>query len=138
MEPLPPRLAEIVDDFAALDDPRERFEELIAFGKQLPPLPEALRTPANKVAGCVSNVYVHAALEGGRLRFAASADAHLVRGLVAILVQGLEGLSPTQVRAVDPAALQRAGLLESLTPSRANAPLNILRLMQAQAAALAA
>ena len=63
-------------------------------------------------------------------------DALITKGLLALLIQGLEGLTPQQVQAIDPAFIEATGLQASLTPSRANGFLNILRMMQAQAKAL--
>jgi cysteine desulfuration protein SufE len=71
------------------------------------------------------------------LQWQGDADAQITKGLLALLIQGLSGLSPSQVLAVDPAFMAETGLQASLTPSRANGFLNILRHMQAQAAALA-
>jgi cysteine desulfuration protein SufE len=74
----------------------------------------------------------------GKLHWQGDSDAQITKGLLALLIEGLEGLSPNQVVAIDPAFIAATGLQASLTPSRANGFLNILRAMQAQAAALVA
>jgi cysteine desulfuration protein SufE len=84
----------------------------------------------------VSQVYVVAELVEGKLHWQGDSDAQITKGLLALLIEGLEGLSPAQVVAIDPAFIAATGLQASLTPSRANGFLNILRTMQAQAAAL--
>jgi cysteine desulfuration protein SufE len=76
-------------------------------------------------------------LVDGRLHWQGDSDAAITKGLLALLIQGLEGLEPATAAAIDPAFLGEMGLQASLTPSRANGFLNILRAMQAQAQALA-
>ena len=78
-----------------------------------------------------------AALVDGRLHWQGDSDAAITKGLLALLIEGLEGLEPAAAAAIDPAFLAETGLQASLTPSRANGFLNILRMMQAQASALA-
>ena len=95
-----------------------------------------LQTEDRKVQGCVSQVFVDAQLEGEVLRWQGASDALITKGLLALLIQGLDGLTPAQVIAVDPAFIAATGLQASLTPSRANGFLNILRKMQAQASRL--
>ncbi|MFM8604412.1 MAG: SufE family protein, partial [Cyanobium sp.] len=106
--------------------------------KKLDPLPDELRQEAFKVKGCVSQVYVMGSLNNGKLHWQGDSDAQITKGLLALLIEGLEGLSPAEAAAIDPAFLAATGLQASLTPSRANGFLNIFRMMQAQAAGLAA
>ena len=86
-----------------------------------------------KVKGCVSQVFVRGALDEGVMRWQGDSDALITKGLLALLIQGLDGLTPAQVQAVDPAFIAATGLQASLTPSRANGFLNILLAMQEQA-----
>ena len=79
-----------------------------------------------------------AELVDGALHWRGDSDAAITKGLLALLIEGLEGLTPQQATAIDPAFIAATGLQASLTPSRANGFLNILRLMQAQAQSLAA
>jgi cysteine desulfuration protein SufE len=83
-------------------------------------------------------VYVVGQLLEGRLHWRGDSDAAITKGLLALLIEGLEGLEPAAVVAIDAAFLAETGLQASLTPSRANGFLNILRMMQAQAQVLAA
>lgn len=107
-------------------------------GQKLEPLPDEFRHDAFKVKGCVSQVFVVAELVDGALHWRGDSDAAITKGLLALLIEGLEGLTPQQATAIDPAFIAATGLQASLTPSRANGFLNILRLMQAQAQSLAA
>jgi len=99
-------------------------------------MPEELQTEDRKVQGCVSQVFVDAQLENDVLHWQGASDALITKGLLALLIQGLDGLTPAQVTAVDPSFIAATGLQASLTPSRANGFLNILRMMQAQASRL--
>jgi len=129
-------LDRIIERLASTSDPRRRYEYVLWLARRLQPLPEALRQDIFKVRGCVSQVYVVASLEDGRLHWQGDSDAAITKGLLALLIEGLEGLTPAQAAGIDPACLARTGLQASLTPSRANGFLNILRLMQAQARSL--
>ena len=132
------KLDQIVERLKSTADPKRRYEYVLWLAKKLQPLPEEFRTDAFKVKGCVSQVYVVGQLVDGKLHWQGDSDAAITKGLLALLIEGLEGLSPEQVVALDPAFIAATGLQASLTPSRANGFLNILRLMQAQALTLAA
>lgn len=133
-----PALDQIVARLAGTTDPRRRYEYVLWLAKKLEPLPEAFRTDAFKVKGCVSQVYVVGTLQDGRLHWQGDSDAAITKGLLALLIQAMEGLTPEQAAAIDPGFIAATGLQTSLTPSRANGFLNILKLMQAQAGALGA
>jgi cysteine desulfuration protein SufE len=131
------KLDQIVDRLKGTADPKRRYEYVLWLAKKLDPLPEAFRSDAFKVKGCVSQVYVVGQLVDGRLHWQGDSDAAITKGLLALLIEGLEGLEPAAAAAIDPAFLAETGLQASLTPSRANGFLNILRMMQSQASALA-
>ena len=130
-------LDRIVERLAGTADPRRRYEYVLWLAKKLEPLPEEFRNEVFKVKGCVSQVYVVGQLHDGGLHWQGDSDAAITKGLLALLIEGLEGLTPQQVEAIDPGFIAATGLQASLTPSRANGFLNILRMMQAQARALA-
>ena len=132
------KLDQIVERLKGTADPKRRYEYVLWLAKKLEPLPEACRNDAFKVKGCVSQVYVVGQLVDGRLHWRGDSDAAITKGLLALLIEGLEGLEPAAAAAIDPAFLAETGLQASLTPSRANGFLNILRMMQAQASSLAA
>lgn len=126
-------LDRIVDRLGRSGDARRRYEYILWLAKKLAPLPGDLRQEAFKVKGCVSQVFVVGRLEDGTLHWQGDSDAQITKGLLALLIEGLEGLTPAEVTAIDPAFIAATGLQTSLTPSRANGFLNILRMMQAQA-----
>ncbi|QVL52172.1 MAG: SufE family protein [Cyanobium sp. M30B3] len=131
-------LDQIVHRLAGTSDPRRRYEYVLWLAKKLEPLPEEFRNDAFKVKGCVSQVYVVGQLQDGKLHWRGDSDAAITKGLLALLIEGMEGLSPEQACAIDPGFIAATGLQASLTPSRANGFLNILRMMQSQAQVLAA
>ena len=132
------KLDQIVERLKGTADPKRRYEYVLWLAKKLQPLPEEFRQDAFKVKGCVSQVYVVAQLVDGCLHWQGDSDAAITKGLLALLIEGMEGLPPATAAALDPAVLADTGLQASLTPSRANGFLNIFKMMQAQASALAA
>jgi cysteine desulfuration protein SufE len=135
---MPPSVEKIIQRFRRLRDPKQRYEQLILYGQKLSPFPEADKIPANKVQGCVSQVYVTARLdEQGKVQFAGDSDALISKGFVGLLVAALNGLSPEEVAQISPDFIQETGLVASLTPSRANGFLNVFKTMQQKAKLLA-
>lgn len=130
---LPPALEQIVQRFQRVSDPKQRYEQLLSLAKRLEALPEAEKTPDNKVSGCVSQVYIAADLIDGKVKYHGDSDSQLVKGLVALLIKGLDGSSPAEILQVKPDFIQATGLNVSLTPSRANGFYNIFRMMQQKA-----
>jgi cysteine desulfuration protein SufE len=117
---------EITANFALLDDWDDRYRYLIELGRTLEHLPAAARTDPNKVSGCASQVWLLTNIERNGegepvLRFAGDSDAHIVRGLIAVLFAVYSGKPAQQVLDVDALALfDRLGLREHLTPQRSN------------------
>lgn len=130
---LPENLDKIVQRFKSRRDPKKRYEQLLWYAKKLEPIPESAKTSANKVNGCVSQVYITADFRDGRVWYQGESDAQLVKGLVAFLIEGLNGLTPDQILAVTPDFIEETGLKMSLTPSRANGFYNIFQTMQKKA-----
>ena len=115
---------QIIDDFSFLGDWEDRYRYVIELGRKLEPLPEAERTPANKVSGCASQVWLWTrAGEDGekRLRFVGDSDAHIVRGLIAILIALFDNKTPAEIAAIDPDALfAQLDLKAHLSSQRSN------------------
>jgi cysteine desulfuration protein SufE len=114
----------IRSDFALLDDWEDRYRYVIELGEALPPFPEAERTPANKVPGCVSQVWLTTDQGPGAdpvISFKGDSDAHIVRGLVAIMLALFSGRPASEIQKTDAeATLKGLGLDEHLSPQRAN------------------
>jgi cysteine desulfuration protein SufE len=128
--PLPATLEKIVKRLQNVTDPKQKYERLILFARKLPEFPDADRIEANKVAGCTSQVFITAHLASGKVKFDGDSDSQLVKGLVAILVEGLNGLTPKEILTLTPDFIQDTGLNVSLTPSRVNGFYNIFKMMQ--------
>jgi cysteine desulfuration protein SufE len=116
---------DIFEAFALLDDWEERYRYLIELGRDLPPFPEHARTAANKVEGCASQVWLQTQVQprGGDpvLTFVGDSDAHLIKGLIAVLLALYSNRPASEIRATDAlAVLDRLGLREHLTPQRSN------------------
>lgn len=114
-------LQDIVENFALFDDWEERYRYLIDLGKQLPPMDDSLKTDENFVRGCTSQVWMVAEDRAGVYHFTADSDAHIVRGLIAVLLSAYQGKSAEEIAAIDiDAAFQEIGLDQHLSPNRRN------------------
>ncbi|MGG6270136.1 SufE family protein [Leptolyngbya sp. AN03gr2] len=133
---LPPALDRIVQRLARSTEPKRKYELLITLAQRLKSFPETEKTPDNKVPGCASQVFVVANLEDGKVLFDGDSDSQLVKGLVALLVEGLSGSTPQEVIDLSPDFIKATGLDVSLTPSRANGFYNILAKMKQKSQAL--
>jgi cysteine desulfuration protein SufE len=117
---------DIIDNFSLLDDWEDRYRYVIELGKMLEPLPDALKNDENKVSGCASQVWLattifHAEGREPALLIRGDSDAHIVRGLVAILLALCSGKTGAEILKADPVALfERLGLRDHLTPQRSN------------------
>ena len=117
---------EIIDNFSLLDEWDDRYRYLIELGRELPPLAAEAHNEANKVRGCASQVWLDTHVRpngagGPVLSFVGDSDAHIVRGLIAILFAMYSGRSAKHILATDAVALfEKMGLREHLTPQRSN------------------
>ena len=133
-------LQRIIDDFDLLDDWEDKYRYVIELGRDLPELPDTEKTAENKVNGCVSQVWL--VIDGDSaakiIEFRGDSDAHIVRGLVAIMIAALSGKSASDVVSFDAEALfRRIGLDSHLTPQRSNGLRAMVDRMKAEARAVA-
>jgi cysteine desulfuration protein SufE len=114
--------ADIAEEFSMLDEMEDKYRAIIELGRTLPPMEAALKTDATKVLGCSSQVWLHA-IHGAdsRLHFQGDSDAHIVRGLVAILLSLFQDKYPAEIAAIDARReLANLGLGNALSPTRTN------------------
>ena len=117
-------LDDLIADFAFLDDWEDRYRHVIELGKALPPLADRERTDANKVRGCASQVWLISDVsDDGQpvLRFRGDSDAHIVRGLIAVLFTIYSGRTAHEILSLDAESIfKQLGLREHLTAQRSN------------------
>ena len=132
-------LAELEEEFEVLGDWEERYRYVIDLGRDLAPLTDAERSDANKVRGCASQVWLVTGIgDDGRLKFRGDSDAHIVRGLIAILMRLYSGRSPAEILAFDAkAAFGSLGLTEALSQQRSNGLFSMVERIRRDAAAAA-
>lgn len=112
---------ELVEDFALFDDWEDRYRYLIDLGRKLEPMDEALKTEATLVRGCTSRVWMVGEVRDGKLFIIADSDAHIVRGLIALLLRVYNGKTPEEIAATDiETAFKAIGLDQHLSPNRRN------------------
>jgi cysteine desulfuration protein SufE len=133
-------LEELCAEFEVLgantpQDWEERYRYVIDLGKDLAPLSDAERSDANKVRGCASQVWLVTEPQAdGTLRFRGDSDAHIVRGLIAILLRLYSGRAPAEILAFDaPAAFERLGLKGALSQQRSNGLASMVARIRADA-----
>lgn len=114
------RQQQIIDEFSALPDWEDRYRRIIEYGRDLAAMDEAVKTDKNKVKGCQSTVWLHAALDGDSITYQGDSDAMIVRGLVALLMKVYSGATPSEVVATPPSFVEATGLAGHLSQTRAN------------------
>jgi cysteine desulfuration protein SufE len=135
------QLDEILDNFTLLDQWDDRYRYVIELGRTLTPLPDAAHVDANKVQGCASQVWLITHKKpnnagGPILSFEGDSDAHIVRGLIAILFALYSGKSARTILDIDALAVfDRLGLRENLTPQRSNGLHSMIERIRAEARA---
>ncbi|MDO9337685.1 MAG: SufE family protein [Caulobacter sp.] len=119
--PIDAELAALAEDFDLIGDWEEQISYVIDLGRELSPLTEVEHSEANKVRGCASHVWLVSGREGDALTFRGDSDAHIVRGLIAILLKFYSGRTPADILAFDAkAAFKRLGLDGTLSTQRSN------------------
>lgn len=128
---------QIRDDFGFLDDWEDRYRYLIELGRKLEPLPEQERTSENKVSGCASQVWLSTRIDDDRrMHFIGDSDAHIVRGLIAVLIGLFDNRTPAEITATDASQrLAELGLEGHLSTQRSNGLRAMIRRIEADAAA---
>lgn len=121
MSTIAERQSEIVAELSDAGSWKDRYRLIIKFGRDLPAFPEEHRTDANKVKGCQSQVWLHAALEDdGTVTFHGDSDAAIVKGLVALVLRAFSGSPPTEIMMAPTTFVDELGLSENLSQTRAN------------------
>ncbi len=129
---------ELIADFDLFDDWADKYEYLIDLGKTLPPLDDKYKTEENRIHGCQSRVWLHAALENDHVIFEADSDAFITKGIVGLLVKVLSNHPPKEIVGADLSFIDKIGLKSHLSPTRANGLASMVKQMQNYAVAFMA
>lgn len=114
------RQRQLLDDFLIIENAQERLAAVVDRARRLAPLPAELRTDAQRVHGCISQVWLVGELRDGRCHFRCDADGPLVKGLVAFLAAYHDGATPAEIVADETDPLAELDLLQNLSPTRRN------------------
>jgi cysteine desulfuration protein SufE len=112
---------QIIEDFALFDDWMDKYNHLIELGNTLPPIDPAHRTDRYAISGCQSRVWLAARQsDDGRVWFSADSDAIITKGIISLLIKVMDGRTPREILDTDLYFIDRVGLRENLSPTRAN------------------
>jgi cysteine desulfuration protein SufE len=126
----------LISDFELLDDWEERYRYVIELGRGIPNMPDALKSPATKVNGCASQVWIHSQVADGHLLLKGDSDALIVKGLIAIAFMIFEPLTLAEIDGTDAQAIfAKLGLKDHLTPQRSNGLASMVARIKADARA---
>ncbi len=131
---LTPILLKRFGQFKRIEDNTKRFQRIIELGKKLEPYPDNLRTEDNQVHGCTSLTYIYGEKKDGKMHYSGDSNSHLVKGLVALLVEACSEESPEDIEKINPEFMTAMGLAETLTTSRADGFMNTFLMMKKIAA----
>ncbi|MGB0788994.1 MAG: SufE family protein [Marinirhabdus sp.] len=126
---------ELITEFALFDDWTEKYEHLISLGKNLPLIDAANKTDDKLIKGCQSKVWLHTQLKGSKVIFTADSDAIITKGIVAILIRVFSGQTPRAIAGASTAFIDKIGLREHLSPTRANGLAAMVKQMKLYAVA---
>jgi len=126
---------EIVEEFSMFDDWMQRYEYMIELGKSLPLIEEQYKTEDNVIKGCQSKVWVHAELKGDKLIFTADSDAIITKGIIAILIRAFSNQKPMDIIKANTDFIDKIGLKEHLSPTRANGLVSMIKQLKLYAVA---
>jgi hypothetical protein len=127
---------ELIDELSGLDDWMDRYSYIIDLGNQLPAIDESLKTPSHLIEGCQSRVWLDARLSPeGKVEFTADSDAIIVKGIISMLIDVLNGHTPQEILDADLYFIDRIGLSEHLSPTRSNGLLAMVKQMRLYATA---
>lgn len=126
MKTLKERQDELVEEFSMFDDWLDKYEYLIDLGKNLEPFPEELKTDDRLIKGCQSRVWLDAEAKDGVIVFRADSDAIITKGIISMLISVYSGRSAAEIAEDDFSFVDRLGLKENLSPTRANGLVSML------------
>jgi cysteine desulfuration protein SufE len=127
---------EIVEEFSIFDQWDDKYQYIIDMGKSLPPLDEKYKTDDRLIKGCQSRVWLYTELKDGKIIFHADSDAIITKGLVALMVRVLSEHTPKEIVDAQLTFINKIGLAEHLSPTRANGLVAMVKQMKMDAFAM--
>lgn len=125
----------IVREFSLFEDWTEKYKHIIKLGTKLDPLPEEDHKKENLVKGCQSQVWLTAGIEDGKIIFKADSDAAITKGLVSLMVRFYSGQTPDAILSTNPDFINKIGMAQHLSPTRANGLASMVKQMKIYAMA---
>lgn len=126
---------DIIEEFSMFDDWEERYQYMIDLGKTLPLIDERYKTEEHIIKGCQSKVWVHAEMKDGKVEFTADSDAIITKGIIAILIRVFSNQSPKAIIEANTDFIDKIGLKEHLSPTRANGLVSMIKQLKMYAIA---
>ena len=126
---------EIIEEFSLFDDWMGKYEHIIEMGRSLPMIDEKHKTENRLIKGCQSKVWLYSELKDGKVFFKADSDAIITKGLVAMMVRVLSEHTPDEILSAKMNFVEKIGLKEHLSPTRANGLVNMIKQMKIDALA---
>ena len=128
---------EIISEFSMFDDWLDKYEYIIDLGKSLDSFPESSKKDEKLIKGCQSRVWLDWKTEDGKLYFQADSDAIITRGIISLLIRIYSGRTPEEILSSDFSVVEKIGLKQNLSPTRANGLLSMIDTIRSAAAAAA-
>ena len=125
--------AEVIEDFSMYDDWLDKYEYLIDLGRRLEPFPEELKTDDRLIRGCQSRVWLDAQTDGDKIVFRADSDAIITKGIISLLIGVYSGRTAREIAGDDFSFVEKLGLKENLSPTRANGLVSMIETLRATA-----
>lgn len=125
---------DIIEEFAVFDEWLDKYEYIIELGKSLQAYPDELKTDDRLIKGCQSRVWLDYKIEDGRVYFSADSDAIITKGIISLLINLYSGRTPEEIAASDFSVVEKIGLKENLSPTRANGLVSMIETIRAVAA----
>ncbi|MBS1535402.1 MAG: SufE family protein [Bacteroidetes bacterium] len=129
---------EIIDEFSMFDDWEERFQYVIDLGKTLPLIAPEYKTDDNTIKGCQSKVWLHSEMNQDKVVFTADSDAIITKGIIAILIRVFSNQTPEDILSANTDFIDKIGLKEQLSPTRANGLVSMIKQIKMYALAYTA
>ena len=127
---------EIVEEFSMFDEWLDKYEYIIDMGKSLANFPEEKKTDDRLIKGCQSRVWLDSRVEDGKLFFTADSDAIITKGIISLLIRLYSGRTPEEILGSDFSVVEKIGLKENLSPTRANGLVSMIEKIRQIAASV--